>query len=80
MQEQNASLDSDIMEPIMATIGLIAYCSSLFGFYMWGYSHSGSDQGQEILNNSTILSESKKTVSTWFFFTLKTETPHYSLC
>ena len=64
----------------LAVIGLIAYGGSLVGFFMWGRESAGSDQGQEILTNSTIESEHKNTVSTWFFFTLKTETAHYSLC
>ena len=48
--------------------GLIAYGGSLLGFFMWGKESGGSGQGQEILTNSTIESEDKKNVSTWFYF------------
>ena len=49
-------------------VGLIAYGGSLLGFFMWGKESGGSGQGQEILTNSTIESEDKKNVSTWFYF------------
>ena len=42
--------------------------TSLLTVYFLGKGSGGSDFGEEVLTNSTIESEEKKNVSTWFYF------------
>ena len=53
---------------VVSLLALGASAASLVGFYFWGKASGGRDFGQEILTNTTIESEEKKNVSTWFYF------------
>ena len=57
----------DIMILGMIVVAITA-ATSLLTIYFLGKASGGSDFGEEVLTNSTIESEVKKNVSSWFYF------------
>ena len=63
----------------MAVVTAVAggtYIAGMVGFYFLGKGSGATDLGDEVLNNSTIENEVKKSISSTFFFTSKMETLH----
>ena len=59
---------------VVGFITAVTCIAGMVGVYFLGRGSGATDLGDEVLNNSTIENEVKKSISSTFFFTSKMET------
>ena len=56
---------------VVTAVAAVTYIAGMVGFYFLGRGSSATDLGDEVLNNSTIENEVKKSISSTFFLLQK---------